>query len=492
MTLFISNSTIMIQTVRTCLLLALGCVLFIPMGYAQDIEAQLARLDDGIKHARSENLHLIAPKAYEQSTEYLKQAQKKMREGGNLSEIQEALNRGQQKLLNGQEFNDIGEVILKDAFTARTAALDARAPEFAKEKWLDAEKMTRSAGREIEKGDQNDARQDAKKAAGIYREAELKAIRSNLLGTARQYRSAAKEADADEWARNTWTSADTKLKKADKILETDRYDRAESRTLAEEAAMQFEHARRLTVAAKRIDDDVEKNAETEILRYETGMTSLAKTLGTEVSFGNGLDAVTERLMASIESMKTDRGNLEEHLQNRDRRIARLKHSVDSLNARLAGLNAREELVSGELQDQRERDRTLNRIRSVFNEEEAEVRTSGDHVIVRMLGLNFESGSSEIQPKSFNLLTKAQRVLRELPDGKITITGHTDALGNDAGNMTLSEKRAEAVRQYLLANMDLAPERIVAIGRGESEPIASNETEDGRAKNRRIDVSIGYR
>lgn len=59
-------------------------------------------------------------------------------------------------------------------------------------------------------------------------------------------------------------------------------------------------------------------------------------------------------------------------------------------------------------------------------------------------------------------------------------------------MTLSEQRAEAVWEYLLANMDLAPERITAMGRGESEPIASNETEEDRMKNRRIDVSIEYR
>lgn len=153
--------------------------------------------------------------------------------------------------------------------------------------------------------------------------------------------------------------------------------------------MQFEHARLLAVTAERIDDDVEKNAETVLLRYETDINTLADALGAEISFGN---------------------DLEEHLQERDQQIPRLKRTVDSLDARLAGLNAREEQVTAELQNERERDRTLNRIRAVFNENEAEVRTSGDQVIVRMLGLNFPSGSSEIQPKNFGLLTKMQRVL----------------------------------------------------------------------------------
>ena len=70
-----------------------------------------------------------------------------------------------------------------------------------------------------------------------------------------------------------------------------------------------------------------------------------------------------------------------------------------------------------------------------------------------------------------------------PDCGITIEGHTDSFGGDQFNHTLSTKRAEAVREYFLATAGIAAERVVSVGYGETKPIASNETKEGR----RIDV-----
>ena len=482
---------------RFSFLLTLCAALLGPTAYAQNIaanpqniEAEVQRLNDAVVQARTDNLHLSSPSAFSDASEYLKDAQEKLKEGDKLSDIQRAVQRGQQRLADAKKFTDIGGVILKDAFAARNAALEARAPEFSSDQWTDGEKALRSAGSEIEKGDQNDAREDANEAKNDYQKAELNAIQVNLLGTARKHRTEAQKAGAEEWARQTWKTAEQKLQKADQLLKTDRYDRAESRTLAEEATEQFKRARHLAQLARRIDDDVEKNAEQVLLTYENHMGRLAEALGTTVSFGDGPDAVTERLVATVQSQHADRKNLQASLQDRGDRIDRLQQMVDSLDTRLASLEKRESTMSAQLQTQRERDRMLNRVREVFQPEEAEVLTSGDAVIVRMKGLNFASGSSEIQPKNFGLLTKLQQVIREFP-GTITISGHTDAEGNDALNMKLSEQRSEAVHQYLMANMDLAPDRIRAVGRGESEPIATNETEEGRLQNRRIDVTIGF-
>jgi len=83
----------------------------------------------------------------------------------------------------------------------------------------------------------------------------------------------------------------------------------------------------------------------------------------------------------------------------------------------------------------------------------------------------------------------QRALREFPDQSVTITGHTDSRGDEDYNQELSQRRAEAVRDYLLANMSLSAALVTAKGYGESQPIASNDTDEGRAKNRRIDVRV---
>ena len=480
----------MISFARFGFLLTLCTVLLGPTVYAQNIEAEVQRLNDEVVQARSDNFHLSSPSAFSDAFEHLKEAQKMLKSGGKISDIQGAVQRSQKRLADAQNFTNIGRVILKDAFAARNAALEVRAPEFSNGPWDDGEKALRSAGREIEKGDQNDAREDANDAKNEYQKAELNAIQVNLLGTARMHRTEAQKAGAEEWARSTWKMADKNLKNADQLLNTDRYDRSESRALAEEATEQFKRARRLTEVGKRIDDDVEKNAEQALLRYENHMERLAEALGTAVSFGDGPDAVTERLVAAVQSQHADRENLQASLEERRDRIGQLQQMVDSLDTRLATLEKREGAMSTQLQTMRDRDRMLKRVREVFQPEEAEVLTSGDAVIVRMKGLNFASGSSEIQPKNFGLLTKLQQVIREFP-GAITISGHTDAEGNDALNMKLSERRSQAVHQYLTANMNLAPDRIQAVGRGESEPIATNETEEGRLQNRRIDVTIGF-
>jgi len=114
---------------------------------------------------------------------------------------------------------------------------------------------------------------------------------------------------------------------------------------------------------------------------------------------------------------------------------------------------------------------------------------GSDVVIRLNGMNFAVGSAQLRPENFALLTKLQRALREFPEHPIQVAGHTDSQGNPEVNQSLSERRAESVRQYLMANMAIPESQIMAIGYGETQPLASNETSEGRAKNRRIDVKI---
>ena len=248
----------MISSVRFIFLSILCAVLLGPTAYAQNIEAEVQRLNDDVVQARTDNLHLSSPRAFSDASKYLSDAQKKMKKGDKLSDIQSAVQRGHKRLAEAKNFTDIGGVILNDAFASRNAALEVRAPEFSQDQWNDGEKALQNAGGEIEKGDQNDAREYASESDTHYRKAELNAIQSNLLGTARQHRTAAREAGAEKWARQTWKTADQKLQKADQLLKTDRYSRDESRVLAEEATEQFKRARHLAEMAQQIDDNVKR------------------------------------------------------------------------------------------------------------------------------------------------------------------------------------------------------------------------------------------
>jgi outer membrane protein OmpA-like peptidoglycan-associated protein len=126
---------------------------------------------------------------------------------------------------------------------------------------------------------------------------------------------------------------------------------------------------------------------------------------------------------------------------------------------------------------------------MFDPSEASLLRKGDDLILRLIGLTFPSGRATIQPDYFSLLAKVQRAIRKLPTGAITIEGHTDSIGDDRYNESLSYERAMAVKSYIVANMGLDESRITALGYGETRPIASNETKEGRAQNRRIDIVL---
>jgi outer membrane protein OmpA-like peptidoglycan-associated protein len=149
----------------------------------------------------------------------------------------------------------------------------------------------------------------------------------------------------------------------------------------------------------------------------------------------------------------------------------------------------EEELREEVQWQRIRREKMNRISASFSPEEGDILLDGDNVIIRLYGLTFPVGKSTIEPQYFSLLTKVQRALAEFPDGQVIVEGHTDSQGSDIDNQRLAAERAQAVKQYILANTDIPSARIEAVGYGESRPIASNDTPEGRAKNRRIDVVI---
>ncbi len=104
------------------------------------------------------------------------------------------------------------------------------------------------------------------------------------------------------------------------------------------------------------------------------------------------------------------------------------------------------------------------------------------------GINFDTGKTTIRPGSRGLLDRAAKVMADYPSLRIRIVGHTDDVGDDAANMTLSQGRADAVKAYLVSK-GIDESRIETQGMGETAPIESNKTRKGRAANRRIEFTV---
>jgi len=103
------------------------------------------------------------------------------------------------------------------------------------------------------------------------------------------------------------------------------------------------------------------------------------------------------------------------------------------------------------------------------------------------GIYFDTGKAEVKPESADTLKEIAKLLQNQPDLKLLVVGHTDNVGTLAANMDLSKRRADAVVKALTATYGVPASRLLAQGAGPLAPVASNRTEDGRAKNRRVEL-----
>jgi outer membrane protein OmpA-like peptidoglycan-associated protein len=121
--------------------------------------------------------------------------------------------------------------------------------------------------------------------------------------------------------------------------------------------------------------------------------------------------------------------------------------------------------------------------------DAEIERIGEGIAIKFeSGILFGFDSDALQNNGRTNLTNLASSLKQYPDTEILIVGHTDSVGSDSYNLGLSERRASSARNHLVAQ-GIASSRIRTIGRGESEPIADNNTDAGRAENRRVEIAI---
>lgn len=120
---------------------------------------------------------------------------------------------------------------------------------------------------------------------------------------------------------------------------------------------------------------------------------------------------------------------------------------------------------------------------------ATVTNTGEEIRVNLpAGVTFAFDRAEIQPQFVEPLTRVSRTLAQYESSLIDVVGHTDSVGSAAYNQDLSQRRADTVADFM-SRRGVLPARIAAFGRGEDQPVASNETESGRALNRRVEIVI---
>ena len=171
------------------------------------------------------------------------------------------------------------------------------------------------------------------------------------------------------------------------------------------------------------------------------------------------------------------------------RLADMEEELRALDQRLGGATAERAALVQRLEAQARVKQQFEQVEKMFARNEARVFREGDTIILRLVGLSFDSGKSQIKPQGVNLLRKVEKAIDVFPQSEMVIEGHTDSFGGDESNQRLSQDRANAVQQYMVNAMRIPSYRLIATGYGETNPVANNETEAGRARNRRIDIVI---
>lgn len=140
---------------------------------------------------------------------------------------------------------------------------------------------------------------------------------------------------------------------------------------------------------------------------------------------------------------------------------------------------------GRMMDNQERDMR----QAIGQSESATIQREGDLLAISLKGdVTFDTNSSAVRPGLYSEIDRIANVLQNYPDTVIMIEGHTDSRGSDSSNMELSHRRAEAVKS-LFVQRGVTPSRIEVQAFGESQPIATNDTETGRQMNRRVEIKI---
>lgn len=118
-----------------------------------------------------------------------------------------------------------------------------------------------------------------------------------------------------------------------------------------------------------------------------------------------------------------------------------------------------------------------------------VTRNGDNIVLNMPNnVTFDTGSSNLKPAGANTLVGVAMVLKEYPKTAVNVVGYTDSTGTRARNMTLSKQRAESVASALITQ-GVSAGRVRIAGMGPDNPVASNATENGRAQNRRVEITL---
>jgi outer membrane protein OmpA-like peptidoglycan-associated protein len=453
---------------------------------------QVNRLEREISSARKNQMNILAPKSFSEAEEAFIDAKKRLDRGDSLAKILKKVAIAQAQLLRAKENARVAKTTMTDAIQAREFARSAGATNLGKDYAKAEEKFLRLT-KAIESDNLKRAKRNEPEVVEAFSQLELRAIKVQTIGEARKLIQQADKEGARKIAPKTYAVAQEKLTEVDAFISKHRYQKVKMHAMASEALFQAE---RLLQIARQSQTIRTMRPEDITLWVEDILYKTSSRLSAPDMRDESLATQVDNILGSISALQDDHKYMVAKTKSQQAEIQIMKNQIASLEgltqeqrAAKEHLEAERRAVEERLAAERRFNELFSEVRSYFASDEAEVYKQGSQLVIRLKAIQFPVGKDVIMPGNYALLSKVQRAIRTFGEPDILIEGHTDSTGTDEVNDHLSQRRADAVRQYFVANGTLPEDKIIAVGYGSKRPLASNETPEGRAINRRIDVFI---
>lgn len=371
---------------------------------------------------------------------------------------------------------------------AREKAIEAQAQIHASESLQRADQGLSTLRRAQVSSDPDDRQLFVNQTVENYLNVELQAIIQNNLGTAISLLNRARSSGVQILSEATLSSGEELLNQARQTITENRYQLDGAIRLRELAIIEISKAINI---ARQIQDFRSRGLSEEelLLELSNPLVNIAEDLGIEYDYLRTAEEVSLQIRELISATIENNDETVIISERQREQLNALENEIRLLNEEMQeGIDERNNLIR-ELEALNAVNRTFDQLELIFNPDEATIIRENNDLVIRLMGISFDSGSSNISQTDNPVFQKIAQAINLFPNAIVLIEGHTDSTGNYDSNLQLSQLRAEAVQLLLENDFSISSYQMTSIGYGEIRPIANNETSLGREQNRRIEVRI---
>ncbi len=478
---------------------------------------------------------VIAPDEFEDGMDLYYEALEEISDEESLVEIQSLIVNAENKFSEATSKAKRFANRFPDLVQARRSAEMSQAEIYAPEAWRKAEELFASAVESYYDREMIDAQVFADKGRFKYGFASNRARKNYYVKDAELQIKLAKEEGAEKYAPETLKESITNLEVAKNMLIESIENFNKSINLIMLASQQAKEAKEISKIVKGIENGT-TTWEDELLNHNVitsqkkflapkhGVTKKTVVYNAMKAFARAKDAGAEKYSPKLYKQAREMLSFaEKELEKKDYSLSdaiRMADQAEDLSLQAlkvaeivskieeGKLTPEEEIKSWQLfanvakplakkstkkkGSKKESASTQTPVanpEALFSSDEAVFLSHGSKTVVRLVGIKFASGSSLLNKKSREVLDKFIEYLNYFPNAKLEVRCYTDNVGAVRFNEKLSRKRAQAIKKYIVEHSDISPNDILTIGMGPAYPIATNRTRAGRAKNRRVEITV---